>query len=187
MRNPSVTDAELAELAKAGDQAAFGQLVERHGPAARRLAHSVLDDSADVDDAAQDGFLSAWRALDRFDSSRPFGPWLLRIVVNAAQDLRRRRRVRTTEVLSPHLAGAEAAPDAPVDRTLLRERLNAALRMLSERQRIGVVLFDAEGYSHAEIAELLGIPVGTVRSDVFHARRALRKALEGLSNPEVAR
>lgn len=187
MRNPSVTDAELAVLAKAGDPAAFGQLVDRHAPAARRLAYAVLGDTADADDAAQDGFLSAWRALERFDISRPFGPWLLRIVVNAAQDLRRRRRVRTTETLSPHLPGATAAPDVPVERALLRERLNAALAMLGERQRIGVVLFDAEGYSHAEIAQLLGIPVGTVRSDVFHARRALRKALEGPGNPETAR
>jgi len=172
-----VTDAELARQAAGGDTEAFGQLAERYTPAARRLARLFLRDPDDADDAVQDGLLSAWRALDRFDLRRPFRPWLLRIVLNAARDLRRRRVVRRTEPVPETQASRIAGPDRETERTLLRTRLDAALATLPERQRLAVTMFDAEGYPHAEIAALLGVPEGTVRSDVFHARRALRKEL----------
>lgn len=177
MRNSPVTDAELSAQAAAGDGEAFGELVDRHAPQARRAARLVLGNDQDADDAAQDGFLAAWRAIDRFDRSRPFRPWLMRIVVNAARDLRRRHTVRRTDDLSPTLASGGASPERETDRALLRERLAAALTALPERQRLAVTMFDAEGYAHSEIAEVLGIPEGTVRSDVFHARRALRTTL----------
>jgi RNA polymerase sigma-70 factor (ECF subfamily) len=177
MRIPPVTDADLAALAVAGDREAFGELIVRHAPAARRLTRAVLRDPHDADDAAQDGFLSAWRHLGRYDSSRPFGPWLLRIVLNAAHDLRRRRKVRSTSPLSEQQPGGVATPEVETERALLRHRLERALQELPERQRVAVLLFDGEGYSHGEIADLVGVPVGTVRSDVFHARRALREAL----------
>lgn len=177
MRNPDVTDAELAARAAGGDSDAFGELVERHAPAVRRVTRALLGDDQDADDAAQDGFLAAWRAIGRYDRERPFRPWLMRIALNAARDLRRRQRVRRTEALSPDQPADAPGPDRDADRALLRERLTGALAQLPERQRIAVTLFDAEGYPHAEIAELLGIPEGTVRSDVFHARRRLREAL----------
>lgn len=164
-------------MAAAGDAEAFGRLVEIHAPAARRAARAVLDNAEDADDAAQDGFLAAWRALGSYDPARPFRPWLMRIVLNAARDLRRRRRVRHTEPLPPQQATGAGGPDHDAGRALLRDRLGTALAALPERQRVAVTLFDAEGYAHAEIAELLGVPEGTVRSDVFHARRALRRAL----------
>lgn len=165
-------------LARSGDREAFGELVVRFGPAARRVARAVLRHPEDADDAAQEGFFSAWRHLEQYDAARPFGPWLLRIVVNAAQDLRRRRSVRETDQLPEGLPGGLASPETLVERKDLQGRINQALTGLSERQRLGVVLFDVEGFSHGEIAELLGIPVGTVRSDVFHARRALRPKLD---------
>jgi RNA polymerase sigma-70 factor (ECF subfamily) len=176
-RTTDVTDAELAARAAGGDGDAFGELVERHAPAARRAATVVLASEADADDAAQDGFLAAWRSIGRYDGLRPFRPWLMRIVVNAARDFRRRRTVRQTDELSPALASGTVGPERSAERLLLRERLNEALRGLPERQRLAVTMFDAEGFAHAEIAEVLGVPEGTVRSDVFHARRALRGAL----------
>jgi len=177
MRNPRVSEAELAALAHAGDREAFGELVRRYELQARRLARTVLNDPDDADDAAQDGFLAAWRHLGRYDPARPFGPWLLRIVANAAADRRRRRKVRQTEELSPVTPSRDAGPAVDADRTALRAALADALERLPERQRTAVVLFDVEGYSHAEIAGILGVPEGTVRSDVFHARRALRVPL----------
>ena len=101
----------------------------------------------------------------------------MRIVMNAAADLRRKRKVRATEEIPLSALSPGASPEVETDRTLFRAQLQEALAQLPERQRVAVVLFDAEGYSHADIAALLGIPEGTVRSDVFHARRALRKAL----------
>lgn len=176
-RNVTVPDSDLAARALEGDSGAFGLLIERYAPAARRLAQAVLGNADDGDDAAQDGFLAAWQNLDKYDPARAFGPWLLRIVVNRARDLGRRRKVRQTEALPPDRAAELPTPDRETDRALLREELAAALERLPERQRIAITLFDAEGYPHAEIAQMLGIPEGTVRSDVFHARRTLREAL----------
>jgi RNA polymerase sigma-70 factor (ECF subfamily) len=141
------------------------------------VARAVLHHPEDADDAAQDGFFSAWRNINRYDPGRQFGPWILRIVVNAAHDLRRRRQIRETDPVSPQLPGGEASPVALVEQGELGERIDRALQGLPERQRLAVVLFDAEGFSHAEIGQMLGIPEGTVRSDVFHARRALRARL----------
>ena len=177
MRSTSMEDAELAALAHAGNREAFGELVERYSGQARRVARSVLANEADADDAAQDGFLAALRNLGRYDPGRPFGPWLMRIVANAATDRRRRQKVRAADQLSPQTPFAGPLPDREAFRRQFREALEAALALLPERRRMAVVLFDVEGYSHQEIADILDVPVGTVRSDVFHARRALRKEL----------
>ena len=176
-RIADVTDADLVRRAVEGDGDAFGELVTRYAPSARRVARTVLNQPDDADDAVQDGFLSAWRALDRYDVQRPFGPWLMRIVLNAARDLRRRHRVRQTEPLPPQQAGNLPHPDRVTARSLFSAAVSSALEELPERQRVAVTLFDAEGYGHREIAGILGIPEGTVRSDVFQARRALRRAL----------
>jgi len=170
-------EAELATRARGGDRVAFGQLVERFAPQARRVARAVLQDPHDADDAAQDAFLAALMKLDQYDPRRPFGPWLMRIVANAATDRRRRRTVRQVEPLAPELTGGGPRPDREAEQSALGDRLRAALAELPERRRIAVVLFDVEGYSHAEIAQILGIPEGTVRSEVFHARRRLRELL----------
>jgi RNA polymerase sigma-70 factor (ECF subfamily) len=167
----------LAAAAKDGDQEAFGILVDRYAGVVRRVARSILENGFDADDAAQDAFLLAWRNLDRFDPRRPFRPWLMRIAVNAATDLYRRRKVRHASALPETLEDRAAGPDRETDRSLLRQHLSEALSELSERQRVAVTMFDAEGYSHADIAEIMDVPVGTVRSLVFHARRALREAL----------
>jgi RNA polymerase sigma-70 factor (ECF subfamily) len=170
-------DATLARRACAGDREAFGALAVRYAPQARRLARAVLGDAEAADDAAQDAFLAALRNLPRFDPRRPFGPWLARIVSNAAIDALRRRSVRSAEPLDESIAASAVPPDRAAENGELSARLRAALAELPERQRSAVTLFDAEGYSHAEIAEILGVPVGTVRSDVFHARRRLRERL----------
>jgi RNA polymerase sigma-70 factor (ECF subfamily) len=174
----SETDKDLATRTLAGDRDAFGRLVERYAAQARRVARAVLSDPDDADDAAQDGFLSALIKLGQYDAKRPFGPWLMRIVANAATDRRRRRNVRRTEPLDTALVGGGPRPDAAALRNELGDRLRAALAELPERRRTALVLFDVEGYSHAEIADILRIPEGTVRSEVFHARRRLRTLLE---------
>jgi RNA polymerase sigma-70 factor (ECF subfamily) len=101
----------------------------------------------------------------------------MRIVSNAAVDRRRRNKVRATEALSPSSPTRAGGPAADTDRRAMLQALETGLGRLPERQRIAVTLFDVEGYSHAEIAEILQVPQGTVRSDVFHGRRALRATL----------
>jgi RNA polymerase sigma-70 factor (ECF subfamily) len=171
------TDSELAARAQAGDRTAFAVLVDRYAPAVRRIARAVLHDADDADDAAQDAFLSALVKLQQYDPRRPFAPWLMRIVVNAATDRRRRRAVRRSEPLAGYIPATGTLPDADADRRALGERLRQALAALPERRRLAVVLFDVDGYTQAEIGHILGVPEGTVRSEVFHARRALRVLL----------
>lgn len=172
-----VEDAALVARARSGDRDAFGVLVDRYADQARRVARAVLQDPDDADDAAQDAFLAALVKLDQYDSARRFGPWLMRIVANAATDRRRRRKVRSAVSLDEGLVAGGTRPDVMAERVVLLGRLREALAELPERRRIAVVLFDVEGYSHAEIAQVLGIPEGTVRSEVFHARRKLRALL----------
>ncbi len=172
-----MTEGELIQRARDGDAEAFGVLVETHAGFVRRLTHAVLHDREDADDAAQDAFFSAWRARERFDPARPFQPWLGQIAINAARDLHRRRVIRRTEAIPESMPGAGASPAAATEQADLRRRLNDALAGLPERQRVALVLFEVEGYAHAEIGLLLGIPEGTARSEVFHARRKLRTVL----------
>src|SRR5881398_1272839 len=155
-RIPEQDEAALVALVRAGDRAAFGVLAERYAGVARRVARAVLGDPDDADDAAQDALLSALVKLDQYDPRRPFGPWLMRIVANAATDRRRRRSVRRAEPLVPELTGGSGGPDRDTERRALSERLRHALAALPERRRMAVVLFDVEGFSHAEIAGILG-------------------------------
>ena len=115
----------------------------------------------------EDGFLHAYRALARFRPGEPFGAWLHRIVANAALDLQRRRKVRAAGTLPETIA---LPFRDPAESDELRRRLTAALEKLTERQRAVIVLHDVEGFRHAEIGEMLGIPEGTARSDLHHAR-----------------
>jgi len=163
--------------ATAGDREAFGALVVRYQESVRRVTRAVTGNAEDADDAAQDAFLSALDRLETYDPSRPFGPWLMRIASNAGIDLVRRRVVRTAQPLEAAVAAPGRSPAAEAEAAEIRAAFAAALAELSPRQRAALTLFDVEGYAHAEIARMLRVPEGTVRSDVFHARRTLRERL----------
>jgi len=165
---------ELVVSAQRGSREAFAELVRAHQRRAYAVARAIVLDHHDAEDAVQDGFLHAYRALARFRPGEPFGAWLHRIVANAALDLQRRRKVRTAGVLPETVALPFRDPAEAAE---LRRRLGAALEQLSERQRSVILLHDVEGFRHAEIGELLGIPEGTARSDLHHARAALRRML----------
>jgi len=170
-------DAALVARAAAGDREAFGVLVLRYQESVRRVTRAVTGNADDADDAGQDAFLSALDRLETYDPSRPIGPWLMRIASNAAIDLVRRRTVRAAQPLEPDAAAPGPTPAADAESAEIRAAFAAALAELTPRQRAAVTLFDVEGYAHAEIAKMLRVPEGTVRSDVFHARRVLRKRL----------
>ena len=156
--------------------------MERYQLAVRRVTRAVTGDDHDADDAAQDAFLSALDRIETYDRSRPFGPWLMRIAQNAAIDLLRRRAVRHADPLDEAVTTQGRNPLQHAEAAEIRRALAGALAELPERQRVAITLFDIEGWPHADIAETLGVPEGTVRSDLFHARRRLREAL-GLFDP----
>jgi RNA polymerase sigma-70 factor, ECF subfamily len=174
-RNPE--ERELVGLALEGDPRGFAGLVRLHQRRAYTVARSIVLSHEDAEDAVQEGFLRAYQALDRFDPGQPFGAWVNRIVANAALDLARRKKVRNVEELS------DAMPSPfqdPAEDAELKARLKSALAKLPERSRAVVVLHDVEGFTHAEIGKLLGIPGGTARSDLHHARQRLRGLLENM-------
>ncbi len=163
--------------AQAGDERSFAALVRRHQRRAYAVARAIVLSHEDAEDAVQDAFLHAWRALDRFRPEQPFGAWLHRIVANAALDVTRRRKVRDAD----ELTDVHASPYRdPAEARNLRERLTEALRHLPLRQRSVLVLHDVEGFRHGEIGEMLSIPEGTARSDLHHARAHLRQRLGDL-------
>jgi RNA polymerase sigma-70 factor (ECF subfamily) len=169
------TERDYVVAAQKGSETAFAELVRLHQRRAYAVARAIVLSHEDAEDAVQDGFLHAFRALDRFGSDQPFGAWLNRIVANAALDLVRRRKVRDAEELPENVAMPFRDPGVAAE---LRQRLSAALRHLSERQRAVIVLHDVEGFTHGEIGTMLGIPEGTARSDLHHARAALRRLLK---------
>jgi len=165
---------ELVLSAQRGSREAFAELVRAYQRRAYAVARAIVLDHHDAEDAVQDGFLHAYRALARFRPGEPFGAWLHRIVANAALDLQRRRKVRAAGTL-PETVALPFRDPAESDE--LRRRLSAALQRLTERQRAVIVLHDVEGFRHAEIGEILEIPEGTARSDLHHARATLRRLL----------
>ena len=166
---------EYVLAAQRGAHDAFSALVRLHQRRAYAVARAIVLTHEDAEDAVQEGFLHAYRALDRFLPDQPFGAWLYRIMANAALDLVRRRKVREADELT------DAVPMPfrdPGEADELRTRLSEALTHLSERQRSVIVLHDVEGFTHGEIGGMLGIPEGTARSDLHHARAALRRLLK---------
>ena len=175
MRIPAERD--LVAAAQRGDQTAFAGLVALHQRKAYAIARAIVYVHEDAEDAVQEAFLRAYQALGKFRTDEPFGAWLSRIVANAALDITRRRKIRKADELSEFLPDRFSDPGESEE---LRTRLSRALAALGDRARAVIVLHDVEGYSHVEIAKMLGMPEGTARSDLHHARRQLRRMLEDL-------
>ena len=165
------SDCELAAAARGGSQAAFREIVARHQQAVRSFLRRALDEPADADDLAQETFLAAWTSLGRYRGQASLRSWLCAIAWKKRLTHSRSRR---------RSANREGATDAPatvepsLDQTL---DLQAALRRLPEAQRAAVALCLGGGFSHAEAAEALGAPIGTIKSHVERGRARLAAAL----------
>ena len=158
--------------AQAGSASDLEALFKLHWPRAFRAAYLVCHDAAAAEDIAQESFLAAVRALDRFDRRRPFGPWLHRIVVNRAIDWGRARAARSEVELHETAAAAETAPVGN-PRTLA-----SALASLSPEHRAVIVLRHLLEYTPGEIADLLELPRGTVNSRLRRGLDELQEAVE---------
>ena len=158
-----------------GSAAALEELFRQEWPRAYRAAYLVVHDAAAAEDIAQEAFLAAVRAIDRFDRRRPFGPWMHRIVVNRAIDVTRARALRR-EVDATAAASAEAPPDQPS--SPLSDDLVAALAELSPEHRAVVVLRYVFDCTPGEIAQALDMPRGTVNSRLRRALDRLGEVVE---------
>jgi RNA polymerase sigma-70 factor (ECF subfamily) len=185
-------DAELVARARAGDRAAFDELVVRHEDRVYNMALRMLGQPDDALDLAQEVFLAAYRALDGFEAKAAFSTWLYRVTVNRCRDeLRRRATVKHTR---PRPLSVDADPPdppahgaSPADLAVARESealVAAAIAELPEEAREALVLRDVEGLAYEEIASVLDVPVGTVRSRLNRARTLLRDRLRAVLGVE---
>ncbi|MDQ3740754.1 MAG: cob(I)yrinic acid a,c-diamide adenosyltransferase, partial [Actinomycetota bacterium] len=160
----------LVERARAGDRAAFDALAERHRATAFGAAYALLGDAHDAEDATQEALIQAWRRLADLREPDRFPGWLYRIVQNRCRNVLARSRRATVPL--DRVARSVAAAEAGAD-TEAAEAVRAALGSLSEPQRLATTLHYVDGYSVAEVAGLLGVPVGTVKRRLHDARRRL--------------
>ena len=169
-------DAILVERARQGDHAAFHELVDRHARWLFGLAVSLVGSEADAEDVVQEALSGAFGGLAGFRGGSSVRTWLARILVRqSAAHHRRRKRVIDLAEVARRAESGEGPPSQAVDARL---DVKAAIRRLSPEHREVVVLREMQGLSYDEIAEVLGVPRGTVESRLFRARRELMELLK---------
>jgi len=177
------SDDHLVAATQAGQSEAFGTLVERHRRAVYGVALRMLQDPPAAEDAAQEAFVKAYRALGGYEGRGRFRPWLLTLTANLCVDRLRRRRGAEVSLeaaaeetgLDP--ADPEPGPERQVERSQLAGLLERAIARLPAAQRLVVTMVYMNGMSFEEAAGGLGIPVGTAKSHAHRGRAALRRLL----------
>jgi RNA polymerase sigma-70 factor (ECF subfamily) len=166
-------DAVTLARARRGDERAFERLVRHYDAGLRALAFRLLGDRTRMDDALQEAYVKAYRALPGFRGGSSVGTWLYRIAYNACLDeLKRTRAVVELDSVRERAGGVDLA-----ETSALRRELAEALAGLPPEDRAAVLLVDAQGFDYRAAAEVLGVPEGTVASRLNRARAALRRTL----------
>jgi RNA polymerase sigma-70 factor (ECF subfamily) len=185
-------DGELVRQCRAGETAAFGELVARYRGKAYSVVHAIVENDQDARDLAQEGFLRAWRAIDRFKGRSSFYTWLYRIMRNVAVDSVRRRRIYADGEFDDRIAvvcvgsGARTIPSAPplptkeLQRKEIWRRVNEAIAQLPPIHREVIVMKEFECLHYNEIAEILHCSLGTVMSRIYYARKKLQILLRDM-------
>jgi RNA polymerase sigma-70 factor, ECF subfamily len=182
---PVESDEQLLARFTAGNREGLDELFQRYRLLAYRVAYRLLGHEADALDAVQEGFIKALTHLEGFEGRSSFKTWLLRVVSNAALDLGRQRGRREILSLDGYSNGelktleplADGDPTLGIERADLRRLLNKALAALPEAQRQTFVLHADGELSYREVAQVMGISIGTVMSRIFYARQRLRAYL----------
>ncbi len=178
--NVIAKEQHLLSAAQKGDKTAYGLIVETYHRLVISVAFRICGDTHLAEDIAQDTFMKAWQQLPNFQAERStsFRAWLCRIAHNRSIDLLRQNRPETE--LDPHLPAQTTRPDRQVERDETATEVQAAILRLPETSRTALILREYEGLSYAEIADTLEIPIGTVMSRLYHARKRLTKELTPL-------
>ncbi len=180
------SDLDLVTAAQGGDRGALDQLLRRHHPRIVAVCRRLTGNDADANDAAQEALLSIVRGLARYDSRASFGTWAYRIATNASLDELRRRKRRPTTSLDAAQGRWDASATGPSDSTVdARMTVQAALSALPDEFRAAVVLREIADLDYAEIADVLDIPVGTVKSRIARGRSLLATSLGNKDAPGV--
>jgi RNA polymerase sigma-70 factor (ECF subfamily) len=185
----TLDDRDLVKAAQNGDSRALNDLLERHMDRIHGVCSRIVGATRDADDATQNAMISIVRALDRFDGRSAFSTWAYRIATNAALDeLRRRRRRPQLHVVTDEDGDAPEPADTlshrEVDAVVDRMMIDEAMEALPDDFRAAIVLCDVTEMGYAEIAEVLDIPIGTVKSRVARGRALLVERLGNNSDPD---
>jgi RNA polymerase sigma-70 factor (ECF subfamily) len=171
-------DAELAERCRTGDLSAYERLYALHGPRMKNVARNVLGSPTDAEDAVQETFLKVQRSIASFRGQSSFVTWTYRILINTCYDVRR-SRMRKKEVANDDSEDSpRPEPRAPGAHPSLRMALERALATLTKHQRDVFLLYEVEGFHHAEIAGMLEITETASKNTLFQAKKNLRQVLE---------
>jgi RNA polymerase sigma-70 factor (ECF subfamily) len=175
----SHNERQLVAKAQSGDEDAFEQLVRAHQRYVFNLAYRVLGDRNEAEDVAQETFVRAWRGLPSFRAECRFTTWLYRIARNVCLNRlpRLEAELRQTEVLSQPVASPDPVPDEVVSARERRAFLHSELARLPEKYRLVLTLRYLQGFSYAEIADVLSLPLGTVKTHLHRGREALAARL----------
>lgn len=183
-------DQLLVERARAGERAAFDELVSKYQRRLMRLLARLLSDQTEAEDVVQDTFIKAYKALPHFRGDAAFYTWLYRIGINTAKNALLNRKRHATGPIEPAVARAEPpdedrlrdinTPESELASKQIAETVNAAMDALPIDLRTTIALREIEGMSYEEISEIMGCPIGTVRSRIFRAREAIAKKLRPL-------
>lgn len=192
MRAPkeSESDSKLVRRVQQGDKRAFDLLVLKYQHRVRAIVGRYVQDHGEVDDVVQEAFIKAYRALGKFRGDSQFYTWLYRIAVNTAKNflVARSRRPPTSDVDlddAEHFVGNQGLIDIDTPENLaqgdeLRVVVEAAIGSLPQDLRVAITLRELEGLSYEDIANVMGCPVGTVRSRIFRAREAIDQKVGAL-------
>ncbi|HVW22048.1 MAG TPA: sigma-70 family RNA polymerase sigma factor [Opitutaceae bacterium] len=183
-------DLEVVRLVQAGDVAAFDRLIVKYRSRVHAVIYNLTSNREDASDLAQDAFIKAFQSIHRFQGQSSFFTWLYRIAVNSTLSHLRKNRLRSffsLEKISENEPVAREVVAALTDKggaerdafvRELQDKLNEAMQKLSIKHRTVVTLFEIDGLSHEEIAEIMGCSVGTVRSRLHYAKRLLQAELQ---------
>ena len=182
----SADDHRLIAECLAGNTAAFGVLVRRHQDRLFNTVIRLVDNAEDAHDVVQEAFLNAYQSLDGFKGDSLFFTWLYRIAVNTAISMRRKQRVSISidasrngdHQIDPHDPSEQNRPGHALEQAEQERRIQAALSRLSPEHRAVLVMKDMEGQKYETMAEILQVPIGTIRSRLHRARLELRQLLE---------
>lgn len=186
--DPSPSDAELVARCQEGDARAFDELVTRYRGKVYAMIYNMVKSEADAWDLAQEAFIKAWKALPKFEARSSFYTWLYRISHNVTYDWMRKRKIQaegefdesvqqSVDPKAKTIPFKEALPDEKLQHQELRERIEQAIAQLSPEHRAVILLKEVEGRQYNEIAEIVGISIGTVMSRLFYARKKLQSLL----------
>jgi len=182
----ALEDERLVALSQGGSEEAYAVLVERYSDYVFTIAARILGDDEDAYDAAQEAFVRAYRAIGRFRGDAKFSSWLYRIATNRALTHLKRRRKRAPAVdidAGPHIESAidveptRTRPDQLVVDAEFRDHVRAAVAQLPDQYRTVITLFYLEQRSYREVADVLGLPMGTLKTHLHRGRAMLRKII----------